>query len=109
LPKKKIAEQEAVVAVERALAAAPAKATKAPTERVRALRASTKAVTHKRTKATISETPGKPAGVEVAAPVAEPTREEIARLAYSYWEARGYDGGPPDEDWLRAVNELHSR
>ena len=35
-----------------------------------------------------------------------PTFEEIAQLAYSYWEARGYQGGSPEEDWLRAENEL---
>ena len=31
---------------------------------------------------------------------------EISRLAYSYWEARGYQGGSPEEDWLRAEREL---
>jgi Protein of unknown function (DUF2934) len=35
-----------------------------------------------------------------------PAFEDIARLAYSYWEARGYQGGSPDEDWLRAEQEL---
>ena len=34
---------------------------------------------------------------------------EIARLAYSYWEARGYQGGSPEEDWLRAERELNSK
>jgi len=33
-------------------------------------------------------------------------REDIARLAYSYWEGRGYQGGHPEEDWLRAEREL---
>lgn len=33
-------------------------------------------------------------------------REQIARLAYSYWVARGFQGGSPDEDWLRAEEEL---
>ena len=37
-----------------------------------------------------------------------PTHEEIARLAYSYWEARGYQGGSPWEDWLRAERALTS-
>ena len=62
---------------------------------------------HKKT--TIAETPAQPAGVEVAAPVAGLTHEEIARLAYSCWEAHGYQGGSPGEDWLRAVNELRGR
>ena len=35
-----------------------------------------------------------------------PTHEEIARLAYSYWEARGCRGGSPWEDWFRAEREL---
>lgn len=39
-------------------------------------------------------------------PVTAPMFEEIARLAYSYWEARGYQGGSPEEDWLRAESEL---
>lgn len=34
------------------------------------------------------------------------TQEAIARLAYSYWEARGRQGGSPEQDWLRAEQEL---
>ena len=33
-------------------------------------------------------------------------REAVSRLAYSYWEARGRNGGSPEEDWLRAEREL---
>jgi hypothetical protein len=29
-------------------------------------------------------------------------------LAYSYWEARGYNGGSSEEDWLRAEHELRA-
>jgi hypothetical protein len=36
-------------------------------------------------------------------------REAIARIAYSYWEARGYQGGSPEEDWCRAEQEYHLR
>src|SRR5690242_19355917 len=32
----------------------------------------------------------------------EPSHSEIAELAYSYWEARGYQGGSQQEDWQRA-------
>lgn len=32
--------------------------------------------------------------------------EETACLAYSFWEARDRQGGSPDEDWLRAEEEL---
>jgi hypothetical protein len=41
-------------------------------------------------------------------PVVRP-REEIARLAYSYWEARGRQGGSPEEDWYRAEKEWDDR
>jgi hypothetical protein len=37
---------------------------------------------------------------------AVPTYQEIAGLAYSYWVARGHQGGAPEEDWLRAEREL---
>ena len=40
--------------------------------------------------------------------VAELSRETIAKLAYSYWEARGYQGGSEEEDWLRAEQELRA-
>jgi hypothetical protein len=40
-------------------------------------------------------------------PVVE--QEEIAKLAYQYWEARGCTGGSPEEDWLRAEQELKAR
>ena len=36
-------------------------------------------------------------------------REEIANLAYSYWEARGSQGGSPEEDWSRAEREVRKR
>ena len=40
-------------------------------------------------------------------PVATPVSSEaIAKLAYSYWEQRGYQGGNPHEDWVRAEQEL---
>lgn len=37
-----------------------------------------------------------------------PTHEEIARLAYSYWEARGRRDGSSLEDWFRAERVLTS-
>ncbi len=33
-------------------------------------------------------------------------RAAVARLAYSYWEARSFIGGSPEEDWLRAEREI---
>jgi DUF2934 family protein len=38
-----------------------------------------------------------------------PSEEGVAVLAHSYWEARGYQGGSPEEDWLRAEQELSHR
>lgn len=35
-----------------------------------------------------------------------PTEDQISELAYSYWEARGGQGGSPWEDWFRAEQEL---
>jgi len=47
---------------------------------------------------------------ETAAPVAAaPSQDEIANLAYLYWEARGCQGGSPEQDWLRAERELRAR
>src|SRR5947209_4468527 len=43
---------------------------------------------------------------DASVPAYTPSFEEIAKLAYTYWEARGYQGGCPEEDWLRAEQEL---
>ena len=50
-----------------------------------------------------------PAAQPSALPAEVSEREQIARLAYSYWEARGRQGGSPEEDWSRAEREFHSR
>jgi hypothetical protein len=50
--------------------------------------------------------------VKAAVEVAEHTPlelEEIARLAYSYWEARGRPDGSSQEDWFRAEREIRKR
>ena len=39
----------------------------------------------------------------------EPSYDEIATLAYSYWTERGFQGGSPEDDWLRAEQELRTR
>lgn len=39
----------------------------------------------------------------------EVTHEEVAKLAYSYWIARGYGQGGAEQDWLRAERELNSK
>ena len=40
------------------------------------------------------------------APIQEIPHDEIARLAYAYWEQRGGEGGSAEEDWARAEQEL---
>jgi hypothetical protein len=37
-----------------------------------------------------------------------PFHDDIAALAYSYWVARGFQGGSPERNWLRAEQELRS-
>jgi Protein of unknown function (DUF2934) len=55
------------------------------------------------------------AAIPAAEPVSDavmaidaPLHEEIAALAYSFWEARGCQGGSQEEDWLRAEEELRN-
>lgn len=35
--------------------------------------------------------------------------EELCRLAYSHWQARGCPEGSPEDDWFQAEHELSSR
>jgi hypothetical protein len=44
-----------------------------------------------------------------AVATAPPSHEEIARLAYAYWETRGRGHGSALEDWFRAERELLRR
>ena len=41
----------------------------------------------------------------VEASVAANPHDHIARIAYGYWEARGFEPGSAEEDWLRAERE----
>lgn len=36
-------------------------------------------------------------------------REEIACLAYRFWQARGCPEGSPEEDWFRAEEDIRSQ
>src|ERR1035441_4720175 len=80
---------------------------------VRRKSASPKRVAHPST-AGIYTTPAseaEPLAVEPVAAVAVPAeslQEAVSRLAYSYAEARGFVGGSPEEDWLRAEQELRA-
>jgi len=55
------------------------------------------------------ETSGETPPATAAVSAYEPSHEEIAQLAYRYWESRGGQGGSSDEDWLRAEQELRVR
>jgi hypothetical protein len=46
---------------------------------------------------------------ERAGTATELERDEIERLAYFYWVARGQEHGSHEEDWLRAERELRLR
>lgn len=48
------------------------------------------------------------AAVTVAAVPAN-RHEEIAKIAYGYWEARSFQPGSPEQDWLRAEQEYLQR
>jgi hypothetical protein len=74
------------------------------TAAVPARRVSTSIRTRKNVPATQAETVAQAPAVQ--AQQTEPTYEAIAALAYSYWEARGYQGGSAEEDWLRAEREI---
>jgi hypothetical protein len=54
------------------------------------------------TEAPASEIEAATAEVRVTAP----SEAEVAKLAYSFWADRGYQGGSPEEDWLRAEQQL---
>lgn len=125
MTRKKIADNEPVVPAEGGAAAtAPAKS---PGNKARAPRASANSVTHKHKKAASGpvQSPATPSAVPVPSipateqsvapvipheePVLIPTQEQIAKLAYSYWEARGCQGGSMADDWFRAEQELLNR
>ena len=113
MPKRKTAEAKAEVT-------APA---------AKSRKAAATSTTHKRTATKRPIQPSDVSGTAAAAPVVQPatevvasgvteaisvhafvppTHEDIARLAYSYFEARGYQGGSPEDDWLRAEQELRT-
>jgi hypothetical protein len=51
-----------------------------------------------------------PSGSSVPTDAEEPIgSQEIAALAYQYWQARGCPDGSPEEDWFRAERELQCR
>lgn len=47
--------------------------------------------------------------VSSPSPKPAPTHQEIAMLAEKYWAERGWPQGSPEQDWLRAEQELRGR
>jgi hypothetical protein len=47
--------------------------------------------------------------VEPAESPSAPEYEQIAKLAYSYWQARGCPDSSPEEDWFRAEADLQKQ
>lgn len=93
-----------------AVAAAPATKRSTGTRKKAAVAADTTtvaAVTHRHKKQDAVAETATPVSVSIAA--FEPSHDEVAGLAYSYYVARGYQPGDQTADWLRAVNELKQR
>jgi len=81
-------------------AAAPVRAAKPKTPRTSPV---VKVASTPRVK-TVKHSKAVPAAIAVEA-IAVNAHEEIAKIAYGYWEARGYQHGSPEQDWLRAEQE----
>jgi hypothetical protein len=64
-------------------------------------------VTRKHRNSAVTESAIAPSSA-AAAPASDPAFDQVAQLAYSYWEARGYQGGSSEEDWLRAEQALRA-
>lgn len=94
MPKKTVANET--------VAAVPARAAKPKTPRTTpvieiASKPRVRSVKHSKTSASVAAE---------TTPVS--AHEQIARIAYGYWEARGYQPGSAEQDWLRAEQEyLH--
>lgn len=100
MPRKQISENELVMSAH--AGAVPARRKPATTTRK-------KRTVSKAEPSSVLSVPATSAAPSVAAVSKEPTREQIASLAYALWEARGCQGGSPEEDWLQAERELSAR
>lgn len=96
MPKKRISETDMIVS---GSAIAPRRKT-TPKPRVNRV---TKPAEVPTVEVALSETVSRPSMTP------HPSQEEIARLAFLFWEARGCQGGSPEEDWLRAEEQLSQR
>ncbi len=93
-------------------AAAPARATKTVSSRVKSVRHSAPAVNEPAAAPAVKK-PAVKKAVKAAVPPAEKphvdAHAEISRIAYGYWVSRGCQGGSPADDWFRAEAEFAQR
>ena len=71
--------------------------------------ASPKRTSSTRSKALVNTSSAPAETTQASSVQTRPSQEEIARLAYFLWEARGRANGSAVEDWLRAEQEFHRR
>jgi hypothetical protein len=62
-----------------------------------------------RSQKTTPEAAPAPVAAPVAAPSYEDLQQEIARLAYFFWEERGRQPGSSVDDWLKAERKVLSQ
>jgi hypothetical protein len=90
----------------------PGTASTSPTSRGRAAKkdttASMQATTESVTSIAASSARNSQTNLEQLLQSAVSRHEQIALLAYSYWQARGCRGGSPEEDWYRAESEIRN-
>jgi hypothetical protein len=103
---RKIADDATPVADATTQAATKSRSTRSASKSKSIESAETNALKHRRaaTKAAATVQEG-----EAQASTRPVTREDVALLAHSYWIARGYAPGSPEEDWLRAEKELQAQ
>ena len=64
---------------------------------------------HEHSRQTLEHDPNHTEAATVGHGIASFGHNEIAARAYELWEARGRQGGSPEEDWFQAAKELRSR
>ena len=101
MPRKTDPEKDGVIL--------PASASAAPVRERRATATPTPRPATAARKAVPARDRKTPARTDTVIAQSELSHEDIARLAYALWEARGCHGGNPDEDWLRAEQQLRQQ
>lgn len=85
-----------------ASSAVPARVVKPRTPRVQTVK-------HSKTPSIEVSSPVTTVPVIAATAIAEDRQTAISKIAYGYWEARGFQHGSAHEDWVRAEVEYQSR